>query len=355
MKKITAVFLGIALSGFLGSANAADSDEIKKIRREYQAVQNTQNAHKIIIDRDRNYCATGVGHKRVEIILNHRNQAKFIRESFNISAQKFYREYLFDDKNQPVFYYINDNLYDGKKQERIYFLSQGKIQTLPENLQKNDAELQVIKKQFSQYTDLVKALQQSYIKEENIAQRIIKANEAKNHQEIKLIDNRFNEIKKKIQESKEENHLKMQTKVLIHSNNEKSELNFYFLPISENCPEMNDGSRLDLLMIENEADYSLGENYLFNEQGDLKRYDTWEDVEGSEQILYFLNNKKIHCLGTWRVMSDNGSFDYVLAACNDNTIRGIPFFVQENDLTNQEKQGKRYLEIFKKLSPLDLN
>lgn len=354
MNKIKCVM--VLWTAFALNAYAADIDEVKVIRKIYQtAQQNKQNENKIVIERNVVYCGAGLNHKKAEIILNNQHKPALIREHVRIGVQNYYREYLFNQHGMPIFYYIDDNTHDGNKQERIYFLNQDKIHTKPENLNKNVQELKAIKDTFTQYADLVNLLQtkNKAVEIKNPQSRLIQSDEAKNYIEIKQIDDELNKIERNIKLSQQENYLHLKANTTVSMWDKDNTLTKLTFPLSssDDC-SVNRGS-LELLQIE-EDDGMFGENYFF-QNNRLKRYDWWESVEGGEKIVYFLNNQKIYCLGSFRVPTPehkNGDFQYIMSACHQDIRGGLPFFPKE--LTDEEQFSQKYLKIFEKLWLLEL-
>ena len=57
-------------------------------------------------------------------------------------------------------------------------------------------------------------------------------------------------------------------------------------------------------------------DFIFDEKGNLQKSYSWESHEGGESALYFLNNEKIYCLKTIRIVGEGGIFTQIPVPCN---------------------------------------
>ena len=325
---------------------------VEAVRKDYKEAQKSAD-YSISINRDRNYCAIGPANKKVEIIFDGNKKPKLIKESFNKSGQKFYREYLIKNDNL-LFFYQNDNTHDGKVEKRIYFLDT--LYTLPENLEISSQEIKEIKETAKNYLNLAKKVS-NYKSEaeefEKIEPYLIKEEEAKNNHEILAIDKRKNNLEELIKNSEEEIHLKSQTTILIKDKKDKKEFKFYYSP-DEECgnPAISKLNLVKILKTDNDGGVEFGEEFLFNEKQNLIKNVNWESIEGSEGSLYFLNKDKIYCLGDIRVMKEDGTMEQFTIACNSPKKEKGMFF----DINNYgaKKDSKKVLEIFNSFSNLEL-
>ena len=62
-----------------------------------------------------------------------RRQLYLARESFNVAARTFYREYLYDDAGAPLFFYTRYDSFDkGKVEQRYYYRGSDVAAAVPE-------------------------------------------------------------------------------------------------------------------------------------------------------------------------------------------------------------------------------
>ncbi|MBQ6656359.1 MAG: hypothetical protein IJM64_03615 [Ottowia sp.] len=56
-----------------------------------------------------------------------RRQLYLARETFNVAARTFYREYLYDDAGAPLFFYTRHDSFDKGRVEQRYYYRSGKL------------------------------------------------------------------------------------------------------------------------------------------------------------------------------------------------------------------------------------
>lgn len=314
------------------NAFAETPKQVQEIRKAYANAQKP-SSYSITIEKNRNYCAIGGSKRKVEFLFDEQKNLTLIKEGFNRSVQNYYYEYLFN-KNQPYFFYRKEDTYDGKVEERLYFLGSNSFYSLPEGIKKTEQELNAIKAKFENYLNLVaqiKAYQEreyDEAEEANLKARFIKPEEGENNAEIKAIDEREKELENRIEQGKEEIHLDDRFVITIKSKIEGRDDEFadykekwtFHSSATEECgnPASN---QLDLIKIEkfnfpSDDEGDEGEDFIFDEKGKLKKSYSWESHEGSEGILYFLNNEKVYCLKTIRIVGEGGVFTQIPVPCN---------------------------------------
>lgn len=361
--KLSNLLLFIILSITFSVSIYAQPAQIKEIRNIYQiAQQNAKTADKIVIDRQRNLCATGPSHKKVEIFLNAKRKPFFIRESFNLAARTFYHEYLFDKQDKPLFFYIKSNTADKMQEERIYFLSNGTSYTLPETLsQKNSQYGTQYKELFNNYQQLVTQLENldNYQESKHQHRGMITPEQAKNNSYIKNIDKLTDDIQKHIELSKDEIHMEHYVKILHTSDNktDKKQLHFVFADDSE-CGDTKYKDRVQFVKIDedfesfNSSVAQQSEHFVFDKFPEhLQKFYQSESHEGSSGEIYFLPDNKLYCIGEERVLENDGSFIQKPVACNANTKNIIIF---TPDYKYAQDQANRLIKIFHQFSQMDL-
>ena len=56
-----------------------------------------------------------------------------VRESFNVAAREFYREYLYDAEGEPLFFFSRHDTFDqGKVEQRCYYRNRQTVSAAPE-------------------------------------------------------------------------------------------------------------------------------------------------------------------------------------------------------------------------------
>ncbi|MBR1375679.1 MAG: hypothetical protein IJ566_06315 [Cardiobacteriaceae bacterium] len=318
----------IAVFGWKNLSFAADNQEIQNIRKIYQQAQNEAKTSqkKLLLQQKENVAALGICERKVELFYREKQDEKqvyLIRESFNLAAQKFYREYLFDTQEKPLFFYRNDNLYSGKKEERIYYLS-NHTRSIPENLTAANPNYG------QKYLDTFNFYAKDFFphlfnhKDSNDPESDIKTFRG---QMLDFSSAQGKEIEQKIQAIDKHNQRAVKDLLSIDFTEDKKKIVFYFLDLSEPDNNLTDNiqDNSQVMQIHFEEDEMFVTDFYFSadRQNALQYVNAYETAEGSSYLIEYLADDKVYCQQDLRTSSANGDFEHKRINCNDETSSGM--------------------------------